>query len=79
MLTLSGGLKETGVIDPGDGKMELALPDYLGRCRLVCACQSKSVSIWTGQAQLFLHGLDVLRAKRLTCSDSCSAEPEAFP
>ena len=57
MLALSGGLKDLGVLDPGDGNMELALTDCLSGCRLVCACQSKVFDVdWPGAVVLARPG-----------------------
>ena len=69
MLASSGGLKDTRVLSPDDGKMNLALTDCLHGCRLVCTCHSK-VWMWTGWARLFLHGLDVLK-RAMTCTLQC--------
>ena len=57
MLALSGGLKDTGVLNPGDGKMNLALTDCLNGCRLVCACHSKVLDVdWPGAVVLARPG-----------------------
>ena len=57
MLALSGGLKDTGVLNPGDGKMDLALTDCLNGCRLVCACHSKVLDVdWPGAVVLARPG-----------------------
>ena len=49
MLAFSASLKDRRLLDPGDRKVELALTDCLGGCRLVCGCQIKVFDVdWPG-------------------------------
>ena len=78
MLAFSVGLKDRRVLDPGDGKVELALTDCLGVCRLVCGCQIKVFDVdWPGALVL----AQPASASRKDCPDMNPAvlKLEVFP